>query len=168
MFSKRDRRGRLRGITPAIATMILISGTIVLALVVGAFTYGFLGANVDRVTLSFARLSSGVTSDNSTTTSTASLSLSLKNPGRSLNITSITLSGNGLSSSITVWSITPDSQPGNNFLAQGHDVISGGNVSSFVLYPVQSPPATITIGETYGYYIVFVDGQSISGELIAQ
>ncbi|MGH2638668.1 MAG: archaellin/type IV pilin N-terminal domain-containing protein, partial [Rhabdochlamydiaceae bacterium] len=40
-----------RGVTPVIATIILIAGTLVLALVVGAYTFGLFGSNVKTVTL---------------------------------------------------------------------------------------------------------------------
>ena len=50
-----------RGVTPVIATIILIAGTLVLALVVGAYTFGLFGSNVKTVTLSSATLYGGVT-----------------------------------------------------------------------------------------------------------
>ena len=52
---------RKRGVTPVIATIILIAGTLVLALVVGAYTFGLFGSNVKTVTLSSATLYGGFT-----------------------------------------------------------------------------------------------------------
>ncbi|HYB02915.1 MAG TPA: archaellin/type IV pilin N-terminal domain-containing protein, partial [Nitrososphaerales archaeon] len=49
-----------KGVTPVIATIILIAGTLVLALVVGAYTFGLFGSNVKTVTLSSATLYGGV------------------------------------------------------------------------------------------------------------
>ncbi|MGA2877125.1 MAG: archaellin/type IV pilin N-terminal domain-containing protein [Nitrososphaerales archaeon] len=48
-----------KGVTPVIATIILIAGTLVLALVVGAYTFGLFGSNVKTVTLSSATLYGG-------------------------------------------------------------------------------------------------------------
>ena len=55
-------KGSKRGVTPVIATIILIAGTLVLALVVGAYTFGLFGSNVKTVTLSSATLYGGVIS----------------------------------------------------------------------------------------------------------
>jgi FlaG/FlaF family flagellin (archaellin) len=167
MENKRSGR-KSQAVTPVVATMILLSGTIILALVVGIFTFGFLGSGADTVTLSSGTLASGVTSDNTTISSTSSLVFYLKNPGRALNVTGLTLSGSALTSSISAWSITPYSQQGNSFLTAGHNSLPGGRTTSFTIYPVQVPSTAILFGETYTYYIVLSNGQSISGELIAQ
>ena len=55
-----------KGVTPVIATIILIAGTLVLALVVGAYTFGLFGSNVKTVTLSSATLYGGVSATGST------------------------------------------------------------------------------------------------------
>ena len=86
-----------KGVTPVIATIILIAGTLVLALVVGAYTFGLFGSNVKTVTLSSATLYGGVTAYTATA-ATSSLTMSLNNPGSATTITGITLTGAGISS----------------------------------------------------------------------
>src|SRR5487761_186480 len=100
-----------KAVTPVIATIILIAATIVLALVVGAYTFGLFGSNVKTVTLTSGTLYGGVTEYNFTNNiATSSLSISLNNPGSATTITSLTLTGTALSTPITVWSTSsPDS-----------------------------------------------------------
>src|SRR5580698_3322004 len=86
-----------KGVTPVIATIILIAGTLVLALVVGAYTFGLFGSNVKTVTLSSATLYGGVTAS-AATAPTSSLTFSLNNPGSATTVTGVTLTGAGLTS----------------------------------------------------------------------
>lgn len=148
--------------------MLLLSISIVLALVLGAFSFGILGPSADKATLTMGRLNGGVTSDNVTVTSTASFVLELNNPGKTQNITGIQLTESGWTSPITNWAVTPDSQIGNSFMTGGHNTLPGGRVSTFTLYPVASPSVSITVDETFYYVITLSDGQSISGYLTAQ
>ena len=106
------RRKRM-GVTPAIATMVLISGTMVLALVVGAYSYSLFKPNVARIVLTSALLYGGTTTDNLTVRATASLTLFLKNPDVTTNISSINLADSGVANPITSWSVSPTSAPGN-------------------------------------------------------
>ena len=80
---------RKRGVTPVIATIILIAGTLVLALVVGAYTFGLFGSNVKTVTLSSATLYGGV-SATAAVAATSSLVFALNNPGSATYITGLT------------------------------------------------------------------------------
>jgi FlaG/FlaF family flagellin (archaellin) len=157
-----------RAVTPAIATMILITATLVLSLVVGAYTFGFLGQSAADVTLSSAALFGGLTSDNLTTVGTAYFQFFLKNPGHSSNLTSITLSGGALTAPIYSWSTTPNGQPHNSLTVGGNNLLSAGSTTQYTLFPIQNPPVGITIGQTYEYVISLSNGQSISGSLIAQ
>jgi flagellin-like protein len=161
-----------KGVTPVIATIILIAGTLVLALVVGAYTFGLFGSNVKTVTLSSATLYGGVTAWQASI-ATSSISLSLNNPGSASTISSLTLTGTGLGTPITIWSTTSVTGGSVNFAgAAGANSMLPGQVTSFTFYPVTIGTATssqaITTGQTFNYVINFANGQSVSGSLIAQ
>src|SRR5579872_4137611 len=148
--------------------MILLSGTHVLSLIVGAYTYGLMRPNVERVFLTSALLFAGVSTDNSSVRATSDLVLGLRNSGLATNITSIALSGASLSSTITEWAVTPTQQSGNSFRVSGNNKIPGGQSAYFTYYPVGSSSVTIPMGQTFQYEIDFSNGQSISGSLLAQ
>src|SRR5437879_2260542 len=127
-----------RGVTPVIATIILIAGTLVLALVVGAYTFGLFGSNVKTVTLSSATLYGGV-SATGTLVATSSLTTSLNNPGSATYITSVTMTGAGVSA-ISAWDNTTAPSSSNNLIIftgnyPGNNAMNAGSVSSFTLYP---------------------------------
>ncbi len=166
-LSARMHRSRTQAVTPAIATMILLSTTLVLALVFGAYSFGFLGVDVKKITLRSAILYDGITSDNITVTATSSLRFELNNPGEATNITSLTITEEGLTNPVSSWSITPNAQPGNSFFVDGHNLVSAGQIISFTVYPVQNPSVGILTGQTFDYTISFADGQSLSGSLVA-
>ncbi len=165
---------RKKAVTPVIATIILIAGTLVLALVVGAYTFGLFGSNVKTVTLSSATLYGGVSQDSTPTTASSSLTLSLNNPGSSSAITSVTLTGTGLSSPITTWSTTAAYNAANviifvnSYNSLSPNALSPGQVTSYTFYPVTASSVPITTGQTFNYVINFANGQSVSGSLIAQ
>ncbi len=164
-------KSRRKAVTPVIATIILIAGTLVLALVVGAYTFGLFGSNVKTVTLSSGTLYGGVSSDPATT-ATSSLTLSLNNPGSATVITGITLTGAGIST-ITGWDTAtgPSAAPSLQFTgytAGNPNAMSPGAVSSFTFYPWASTSQSILTGQTFNYVITFANGQSVSGSLIAQ
>jgi flagellin-like protein len=165
-------RNRKKGITPVIATIILIAGTLVLALVVGAYTFGLFGSNVKTITLTSGNLAAGVTG-NSTKSPSAYLTMSLNNPGADTYISSLTLTSSSLSSSIITWapvagttgctagSFTADSTSFND--------VGAGKVSPLTFYPCPaSDQVPITSGQTFNYVINFANGQSVSGSLLAE
>ena len=161
-----------KGVTPVIATIILIAGTLVLALVVGAYTFGLFGSNVKTVTLASATLYGGVTAD-PITLATSSMTLALNNPGSASSITSLTLTGTGLNAPVTVWSTTSSTASQitfvNSYNANSPNAMSPGQVTSFTFYPVTlSGSVPVTTGQTFNYVINFANGQSVSGSLIAQ
>lgn len=147
---------------------MVLSISLVFSLSVGAYTFGLFVPNVDKVLVTSARITEGLTSDNNTNSATANVLMTLKNPGASTNISLIQMTHNGWSSLITTWSLTPGNQVGNSLYADGHNLLPGGSVSSFSLYPVYSPTETIIVGQTYSYIIYFSNGQSISGYFVAQ
>jgi flagellin-like protein len=128
-----------KGITPVIATIILIAGTLVLALVVGAYTFGLFGSNVKTLQETSATLYSGAT---------GSLVFSLNNPGAATKLSTVTLS-NSTDTSISTTTTLP--------LA-----ISAGVASYTLAYGI------LDSGVTYNYVMTFANGQSVSGSLIAQ
>ncbi len=164
-----------KGVTPVIATIILIAGTLVLALVVGAYTFGLFGSNVKTVTLSSATLYGGVSQTTGGQVATSSLTLSLNNPGSASAISSVTLTGTGLASPITSWSSTSNYVAANlvafvnSYNSLSPNALSPGQVTSYTFYPnTGANSASITTGQTFNYVINFVNGQSVSGSLIAQ
>ena len=80
-------KNHTKAILPVIATIILIAVTLVLALVVGAYTFCLFGSYLKTIQLTSAILGSGT----ATTTSVAGANfmLTLNNQGPSTNITSI-------------------------------------------------------------------------------
>jgi flagellin-like protein len=160
-----------KAVTPVIATIILIAGTLVLALVVGAYTFGLFGSNVKTVTLSSATLYGGVTAD-PVTQATASLTISLNNPGSATVISSITLTGSGIST-LTGWdtgnlqSVAPSLQY-TPYTANSPNAMGPGTVTSFTFYPWAASSQAVLTGQTFNYVITFANGQSVSGSLIAQ
>jgi FlaG/FlaF family flagellin (archaellin) len=170
-MNKLHVRGNKQGVTPVIATIILIAGTLVLALVVGAYTFGLFGSNVKTVTLSSATLYGGVTAS-SIIAATSSVTVSLNNPGSATTITSITLTGSGIST-ITNWQLAAASGTNTvNFAATyvngGANAMGPGAVTSFTFFPWSGSSQSITTGQTFNYVINFANGQSVSGSLIAQ
>jgi hypothetical protein len=163
----RFRKSSIRAVTPVIATIILIAGTLVLALVVGAYTFGLFGSNVKTVTLASATLYGGVTTDNATLATTASLTFSLNNPGSATTITSVTLTGAGLATPVTLWNVAAP-KLSQSYMVGNNNAMAAGAVTPFTIYPVQSPSVPITTGQTFNYVMNFQNGQSVSGALIAQ
>ncbi len=136
-----------KAIHPVIAVIILIAVTLVLALVVGAYTFGLFGSNVRTITLTTASLYVS-----------GSFQFALKNPGTNTTISSVILtSGNGNQTSLSTSSI----QVGNTTT----NMIAGGQVSSITL-PVSA--SFLVSDQTYSYVITFQNGQSITGSQIAQ
>jgi len=163
VVSKRYRRG----VTPALATMVLLSATLVLALVFGAYTFSIFRPNVNHVTLTSAIFTDGATSDNLSVSATASLQISMNNPDLTTTVNSMKFSENG-QGPLTSWSISRNPGAGNSFLVGGQNLVIGGRSTSLTLYPVSNPSAEILPGATYDYIISFSNGQSISGALVAQ
>ncbi len=167
----KGRMSKKRAVTPVIATIILIAGTLVLALVVGAYTFGLFGSNVKTVTLSSATLYGGL-SATGTLVATSSLTVALNNPGSATYITSVTMTGAGIST-ITAWDNSTAASSANNLVVfgtshPGNNAMSAGAVTSFTYYPENAAQQTITTGQVFNYVINFANGQSVSGSLIAQ
>ncbi|MGI0081197.1 MAG: archaellin/type IV pilin N-terminal domain-containing protein [Nitrososphaerales archaeon] len=170
-----------KAVTPVIATIILIAATIVLALVVGAYTFGLFGSNVKTVTLSSATLYAGNEwvapsvpgTNNGTATAVNGISyitFSLNNPGSVTSISSVTLTGSGISS-VSVWNVwvptAPDDFYSVSYTSTGkYNQMSAGAVTPFTFYAVGGQ--AITTGQIYNYVLNFQNGQSVSGSLYAQ
>jgi flagellin-like protein len=171
-----------RAVTPVIATIILIAATLVLALVVGAYTFGLFGSNVKTVTLTSATLYGGV-SASATVVATSSLSIALNNPGSQSYITSLVLTGTGFATPVSNWDNTSAVSAAGNTItftsasiqAAGcpsatwnNNVMCPGQVTTFTFYPEAAASVSVTTGQTFNYVINFQNGQSVSGSLIAQ
>jgi flagellin-like protein len=160
-----------RGVTPVIATIILIAGTLVLALVVGAYTFGLFGSNVKTVTLSSATLYGGVSATGAKN-ATSSLTVALNNPGSASYITGVTMTGAGIAT-ISSWDNNTDFSAAANLVVftashPGNTAMTPGSVTSFTFYPEATSQQSITTGQVFNYVINFANGQSVSGSLIAQ
>jgi flagellin-like protein len=168
-----------KGVTPVIATIILIAGTLVLALVVGAYTFGLFGSNVKTVTLSSATLYGGQepVAAASPTSTVSYVVVSLNNPGSTSSVSSITLTGSGLQAAVTTWyysngtatnfALTTSANPVGVGTGEWGNGLPGGQVTSYSFYPY-GLAQQITTGQTFNYVINFANGQSVSGSLIAQ
>jgi flagellin-like protein len=164
-MNKLHVRGSKKGVTPVIATIILIAGTLVLALVVGAYTFGLFGSNVKTVTLSSATLYGGTEPaaiGNPPSGAATYMTFSLNNPGSASTITSITLTGAGVTA-VTLWG----NVGGTGYLLSGNNALAAGQVTSYTFYPYGTAQS-ITTGQTFNYVISFQNGQSVSGSVIAQ
>jgi flagellin-like protein len=171
--------GKKKGVTPVIATILLIAGTIVLALVVGAYTFGLFGSNVKTIQLNSANLFSGPTPNHTTssaycTTSDSYLTASLNNPGAATGITSITITGAAVPSGVTVNAYAMISNSCTLVSSTSQVPLAGGAVTPVTLYFGGSTNTTTTgalpslaSGQTFNYVVNFANGQSISGSLIA-
>ena len=164
----RRNHAKRRAVTPAIAVMLLLSVTLIMAFIVGSFSFGFFGSTVKRATLTMVELYDGVTSDNASIRGISWLRFSLNNPSQPTTIASITFSEKNLSSPIASWSTTALPQPGNSFRAGNNSIVPGGKVSSFTFYPVQKPSVEIDGGQTFDYLIMLGNGQQLSGSVVAQ
>ncbi len=163
------RKNSRRGVTPVVATILLISSTLVLALAVGAYTFGLFGSNVKTILLENASLYSGAevaTLGNPSQTSSY-ISFNLNNPGASSKISSFVLTGSAITA-VGTWEIVNGSFAG---FVQGipsqFNLVYAGTVTPFTYYPFGVAQSVIS-GQLYSYTIDFTNGQSITGTLIAQ
>ena len=171
-MNKLNFRNSKKGITPVIATIILIAGTLVLALVVGAYTFGLFGANVKTVQVQSIYLYSG-SETLAAAIGTASLQLSLQNPGSLTSISSITLTGS-LAPFTSASSFTCTNTGTSNTAltapfasTTGCTAVAAG-VNSLTIYLFASGATTIPSGATVNYVVNFANGQSVSGAVITQ
>jgi len=162
------RKNLIRGVTPAIATMILITATLVLALVFGAYSSSLFRPSVNQVQLISVLLYDGATSDNLSKSASASLTLVIKNPDLTASISALKLSSTALEVPVTSWSLTAMPQYNSSLFAAEHNLVVGGTTTAFVLYPIHNPSVSLPVGATFEYFIQFSNGQSIFGDLIAQ
>lgn len=157
-------------LTPVIATIILIAATIVLALVVGAYTFGLFGSNVKNITTPSVTLYSGTFSTASNTAicgGTAYLAVSETNPGSATSVTSVTISGGGVAAStVGLFSAAQATVNPGCTAASAAGLVTGGSTPSSTLNIYVS--ATLVSGSTYNYVINYANGQAVSGSLIAQ
>jgi flagellin-like protein len=163
-----------KGITPVIATIILIAGTLVLALVVGAYTFGLFGTNVKNVELTAGNLSSG---PNASTVNNvcagANFAMTFNNPGGATYISALSLSAGGQTVPTLAYWYTTSSGCSSLSLAastgNGNGLIAGGTSQLTIYFSDGLPtPGGLASGTTYTYTITFGNGQSITGALVAQ
>src|SRR5713226_9624242 len=109
-----DSSKSTKAVTPVIATIILIAATLVLALVVGAYTFGLFGSNVKTITLTSATLYGGVTATGSAA-ATSSFVLALNNPGSATYVSSFSMSGAGIAT-VVAWDNSSLASTANNLI----------------------------------------------------
>ena len=159
-----------KGITPVIATIILIAGTLVLALVTGGYSFGVFGSNVKSVTVASAAQFISGTEDLATSAGSSLFQLVLSNPGGVTWIAGITVTGSQVSA-MSTWSCTDGGanvatawpNPGT----AGCTAVSSG-ASSLNIYPLAASATIIPGGATVNYAIRLGNGQTVSGVLITQ
>lgn len=160
------RKNSKKAVTPVIATIILIAATIVLALVVGAYTFGLFGSNVKQITTPSVALYSGNTqalnASACKTVNEAYLSVSFNNPGGATTVSSVIISGGGASAG-TVGLMTVATTCATSGGAVG---ATGSSVLSIYISSAAGT-ASLASGNTYNYVINFANAQSVSGSLIA-
>ncbi|MCL5067411.1 MAG: type IV pilin [Thaumarchaeota archaeon] len=166
-ISLRLKNNNKKAITPVIATIILIAVTLVLALVVGAYTFGLFGSNVKTIQLTAGILNSGaaaVTTASGGCTG-ANFQLTFNNPGGQTYIESITLSAGGASVGSTYLTQAGSACSSATFSsgANGFTINNGAGMTADVFVGSQ-----LNSGSTYSYVITFGNGQSITGALIAE
>jgi flagellin-like protein len=158
-----------KAVTPVIATIILIAATIVLALVVGAYTFGLFGSNVKSITAASLILTGGSASTASTAAacSGANLFMTLNNPGGATTITSITLSSGAGALVVSTYYLSGASACTATTLANFPTAsgITGGASGLQVQIYMGS---AVTSGVLYSYVIQFNNGQSLTGQITAQ
>jgi|GEM_PF-1030974 len=156
-------RNSKKGITPVIATIILIAGTLVLALVVGAYTFGLFGSNVKTIQMTSAILSSG--SATTTSAAGANFQMTFNNPGGSTNMSSLVLTSGGLTVTVPAYYTcsSPTTCTTNAKTLQDFQVPNSPGAQIDVYFGT-----ALTSGTTYSYVITFTNGQSIPGTLVAQ
>src|SRR5579875_3117407 len=163
-------KGSKKAVTPVIATIILIAGTLVLALVVGAYTFGLFGSNVKTVTLTSATLYAGTSTAITSGTCPASggyptLVVSLSNPGSTTTVTSLTLSGAG----VTVAATNAFAGSSCTAITTTAPSVTGASASgSSTTITFEFGSTTLVSGNQYNYVISLGNGQSIQGVLTAQ
>ncbi len=150
---------------------VTLTTTIVITTTITPTDFGLYGHNVETVTLVSATLYGGVVATKASG-ATANFIFSVNNPFSSATyITSLTMTGTGLSSSIVNWDNTiAPSSPNNRIVFAAHlnnNKLSANATTSFVYYPESNSSIAIQNGQTFDYVINFAIGQSVSGSLIA-
>lgn len=104
------------------------------------------------------------------TNATSNLTIPLNNGGCKTYVQAISLSGANLTSAINNWSMTGSSNGVVNlYSANTANTVLSCSETTLTLYPVSSgSPQIITHGESVNYLIVFANGDSISGTVVAQ
>ena len=140
----------------------------------GLFALCVFSSPVKSTTLVSGTLYSGKSATVSSP-STSSFSLGLYNPAcNSIYITSLSLWKSN-QTMIAQWDNSTGTSSASNLVdfSAGHlhnNLLPPANESSFIYYPtvLSGPAETIGSGQAYNYEINFSNGQSISGEFIAQ
>jgi hypothetical protein len=115
-------------------------------------------------------LQAGVTAS-ANTTATSSLTIPINNGSCSSYIQAITLSGANLTSTISEWSAPANSNRSIDlYSANSSNMVAACSTTTLTFYPISSSdsPQSITAGKTINYLIVFANGDSISGYVVAQ
>ena len=141
-----------RGVSPVVATIVLVAVTLVAAVSVGGYISGLFGGFTATQSISAATFFAG---------SAPVLSFTVTNSGAGVNITTISTSGPGITG---VYTWTPDAawqfaNPADN------------GASSFTITTATSPtyaPVGSTSGTAYTLTINFANGRAVTQSLIGQ
>ena len=142
-----------RGVSPVVATIVLVAVALVAAVSVGGFVTGLFGGFTSTQTISSATYVAG---------SSPVLSFSTGNSGSATNITQVIMSGVGITG---VYTWTPDA-------AWQFANPVGNGASSFTLEAATSPtfvPGTGTNqGNAYSITVNLANGKSLNQDTIAR
>lgn len=141
-----------RGVSPVVATIVLVAVTLVAAVSVGGYISGLFGGFTATQSISAATFFAG---------STPVLAFTVTNSGSDVNITTVTTSGPGISG---VYTWTPD-----DTWKVANQALNGA--SSFTISATTSPtyaPLGSNAGTAYTITINFANGRAVTQSLIGQ
>jgi hypothetical protein len=143
----------------------MIAVSLVLGLVVGAYSFAVFGSNVKTIQLTSANLGAGP----ATTTSAAGayFQLIFNNPGSKTNVSSVSLSSGAQAVRLSFFTcpsqVSCNSLSGAQALADAFVIDSEAGSSMTVYFGTP-----LSFGAVYTYVITITNGQSITGSQIAQ
>ena len=155
MMKTIKKRGLLskRGVSPVVATIVLVAVTLVAAVSVGGYISGLFGGFTSSQTMSSAQYYGGAS---------PVFSFTISNSGSAVNVTQITFSGPGITG---VYTWTPDAAwQAANPMGNGATAITLQSSTS----PTFAPGTQTNQGTSYTAVVNFANGRSVTQNLVAQ
>ena len=155
-MNKRQKRstnqGR-KGVSPVVATIVLVAVALVAAISLGGYITGLFGGFSSTQSIPIASIFSAG--------GTPILTFSTSNSGSATNITALTLSGVGITG---VYTWTPDAA-----WQVANPLANGGSVFTLTdtTVPTYAPTGTVITGNAYSLVINLANGKAVTAEMIA-